>query len=301
VLKFMNPRTNDAYRAACFEREVAVSERLAGKDNIIQLAGGLATLDVPLTSALGVTVPYTLRFFALERARESFEAFLLRHHRPRAVYRRLEKMLDVAKGVGRLHRAGYCHRDLKPDNILLFSRGLAKVADLGTCRLHSGVDQLQPTYFAPAGHMMYAAPEMFAGGGMNPSLYIGADWFGVGAIMFEALVGQNLYTAIGLRSPGEIKAALAAASDLRQYLQQIGRAVGDYPIPAIGDFSEPWLEPLRHGTERILTSLTRDLCHFDPNRRLVDFGSIVRRLQIAVLHSRRDHEQFCSKRLLGRP
>src|SRR6185437_14983992 len=99
---------------------------------------------------------------------------LMRERRPRSLVRRLSVVRDVVKGVARLHRSGYCHRDLKPDNILLCARGVAKVGDLGTSRRHAGGDELSGAYHSPVGQLMYAAPEMYAGGGMNPALYVGA-------------------------------------------------------------------------------------------------------------------------------
>jgi serine/threonine protein kinase len=289
VLKFLN--TDEPYRVACFERECVVSELLVGKRNVIQLAGGRDHVKVSLIEPKS-GLPFEIRFhfFALELGRETLTGFLLRHRRPPPVYRRLEIIRDVVKGVGRLHRAGYCHRDLKPDNVLRFSGGVAKVADFGTCRLHSGADPIADPlqYMWPAGDMMYAAPEMYSGAGLDPALYVGADWFGVGAILFEAVTGQNLYVAMNLRSPNEIKRALAAAVDTAGYLRRVGNAVGNYPIPSTSDFSESWLRPLRAETHNTLTSLIQDLCHLDYRRRLTDFDRVLHRVDMAIIRTRRD-------------
>ena len=203
--------------------------------------------------------PIQCRLFAMEKGRETFTSYLLHPRHPRAVYRRLEILREVAKGVGRLHRSGYCHRDLKPDNILRCHADEVKIADLGTCRLHSGVDPIATDYSLPAGDMLYSAPEMFASGALMPELYVGADWFSFGAILFEALTGQNLYVGIGLRDPYEIKHTIAAAADMAGYMRQVGTAVGLYPVPAISDYRERWLEPLSDGTLAGLTRLVRDL------------------------------------------
>jgi serine/threonine protein kinase len=289
VLKFLKPWAN-SYRKASFKREARVAEQLVGKQNVIQLAGEREQFDVDLVDqTTGMTMLIPCEFFPLEYARETLTHALFGKRRPRALYRRLELMRDVVKGVNRLHNAGYCHRDLKPDNILIVSPGVAKIGDLGTCRLHSGVDPISADYSLPIGDLNYAPPEMFNGGGNLTSLYLPGDWFSVGAIMFEAVTGQNLYLAIGLRGPHEIVNALVIGSDLAEYLRQVGSIAGRYPVPSTLDFAaEPWLAPMSEETHNAVSGLVRDLCHFDYRKRLSDFNSVMRRLDLAILRAKLD-------------
>lgn len=37
-------------------------------------------------------------------------------------------------GISSLHKLGYIHRDLKPDNFLLTSKGHVKLTDMGLCK-----------------------------------------------------------------------------------------------------------------------------------------------------------------------
>jgi serine/threonine protein kinase len=301
VLKFLKPWT-DTYRKACFRREARAAEQLVGKQNVIQLTAERESFDIDLIEpTTGMTMSIPCEFFALEFARETLTHALFGRRRPRALYRRLELLRDVVKGVNRLHNAGYCHRDLKPDNILIVSRGVAKLADLGTCRLHSGADPILTDYAMPPGDVNYAPPEMFNGGANLPSLYKPGDWFSVGAILFEAVTGQNLYLAIGLRGPYEIVNALAISSDLAEYTRRVGSIAGRYPIPSTTDYaSEPWLSSMSEGTHAVITALIRDLCHFDFNRRLTDFESILRRLDIAIIRAKSESPGW--RRLFqGRP
>jgi serine/threonine protein kinase len=288
VLKVLSPYA-DPYRSACFAREVAVSEAFLGREHIIQLTGGVEESTILLEHpATGLVIPLKVRFFALERARETFTEYLFGGTRVKAAYRRLEILRDIVKGVARLHRSGYCHRDLKPDNILLFSHGIAKVADLGTCRMHSGADPIATNYLMPVGDLMYAAPEMFFAAGIDASNFIAADWFSVGAIIFEAITGQLLYVAIGLRNPNEIVRRLGAVADLKEYERRVVGSAGRYPIPRTSEFNEPWLEPLSSGTHGAISALIRDLCNFNYKARLQDFNSVLRRLDAAIIRSRRD-------------
>jgi serine/threonine protein kinase len=291
ILKVLSPSA-DPYRSDCFRREVQVSEALVGRDHIIQLTGGLEQLSIPLAhAATGMIIPFPVQFFALERARETFTGYLFGGSRIKPVYRRLLVLRDVVKGVARLHRTGYCHRDIKPDNVLLFSRGVAKIADLGTCRLWSGLDPIATNYIMPVGDLMYAAPEMFFAAGLDADNFIAADWFSVGAMMFEAVTGQLLYVAIGLRNRKEIVQSLGAVADIKEYEKRVERTAGRYPIPRTNEFSEPWLSPLSSGTHGAISSLIRDLCNFKYKARLRDFDAILRRLDAAIIRSRRDVEK----------
>ncbi|MGK2935915.1 MAG: protein kinase family protein [Gemmatimonadaceae bacterium] len=292
ILKFLKPGA-DSYRTDCFNREVEVSKALVGRENITQLVSERDVLVITGQSTFGLPLVLPCPYFALERGRETLEAFLVGRRRPKPLYRRLEVVRDVVKGVNRLHALGFCHRDLKPDNVLLFSGGRAKLADLGTARRIDGSDRLTHDYFLPQGHMLYAAPEMFSGGGFTPELFVGADWFGVGAILFEAATNQNVWIAIGLTSPLQIKRTVAAAMGLQSYLAQVGRAASMFPIPATMDYAnEEWLRPVSERTHGSLTALIRSLCNFDYRRRLVSFPTILRRLDVTIALARRDHRRY---------
>lgn len=289
VLKFLKPWA-DAYRTACFRREVEATKDLIGRENVVQLTGGLDVLPIDLVHELtGLPISMPCQYFALERARSSFSDLLFGHARPRSLVRRLSVIRDILKGVQRLHSAGYCHRDLKPDNVLLFGKGTAKLGDLGTCRKLSGADPLLGNYSVPPGDCTYAAPETFNGAANISSLYCGTDWFSVGAILFEAVSGQNLYVAIGLRGPQEIVNALAVGRSLDEYRHRVSHISGRYPIPSTLDFAgEPWFARTSEATHAMLSSLVRDLCHFDYGRRLSDFPTALRRLDLIIASTRLD-------------
>lgn len=41
---------------------------------------------------------------------------------------------EMILAINSLHKIGYIHRDLKPDNFLLSSKGHVKLADMGLCK-----------------------------------------------------------------------------------------------------------------------------------------------------------------------
>jgi hypothetical protein len=92
---------------------------------------------------------------------------------------------QLARGLAALHAAGKVHRDVKPTNVLVEERdGEARVVlvDFG---LVTDTNASQAAGEGIAGTVAYMAPEQ-AGGAVGPA----ADWYAVGAMLFEALTGQ---------------------------------------------------------------------------------------------------------------
>ena len=113
----------------------------------------------------------------------------------------------VASGLNAMHRSGFVHCDIKPNNILLSKSGSIKIIDLGqSCKIGTTKPRIQGT-------PDYIAPEQVRRKPLGPK----TDIFNLGATMYWALTGQNVPTLIpkknglGLvipqtcRTPHEIK------------------------------------------------------------------------------------------------
>ncbi len=87
---------------------------------------------------------------------------------------------DVAQGLAYAHGQRVLHRDVKPENILIFADRRAALADFGVSRFAHGATQT----YTEAGTLGYMAPEQAYG---RPRL--GSDVFSLGLIAFELLSG----------------------------------------------------------------------------------------------------------------
>jgi len=75
------------------------------------------------------------------------------------------------------------HRDLKLDNLLLDADGYVKIADFGLCKEGMGFGDRTSTF---CGTPEFLAPEVLT----EPSYTRAVDWWGLGVLIFEMLVGE---------------------------------------------------------------------------------------------------------------
>lgn len=101
--------------------------------------------------------------------------------RPRAALDILEPVLAA---LGAAHRAGFVHRDMKPENVLIGDDGRVKVADFGLVR---AVDTVTSTTGAVLGTVSYLAPEQIEQGTADPRV----DVYACGVVLFEMLTGAK--------------------------------------------------------------------------------------------------------------
>jgi serine/threonine protein kinase len=93
---------------------------------------------------------------------------------------------QVAEALTALHRKGFIHGDVKPDNIRLVADGQAQLLDLGFAhRPGENASLLEAGYVL--GTVNYLAPELC---GSKPQDDPGNDVFSLGMTLFEMLTGQ---------------------------------------------------------------------------------------------------------------
>jgi serine/threonine-protein kinase len=98
---------------------------------------------------------------------------------PRAA---LDVLEPVLAALGAAHRAGFVHRDMKPENVLIGDDGRVKVADFGLVR---AVDTVTNTTGAVLGTVSYLAPEQIEHGTADPRV----DVYACGIVLYEMLTG----------------------------------------------------------------------------------------------------------------
>jgi eukaryotic-like serine/threonine-protein kinase len=92
----------------------------------------------------------------------------------------LQVIREVATGLAYAHRLKILHRDVKPENILIFADGRAALTDFGVSRVVTDATRT----VTEAGTLGYMAPEQAYG---RPRL--SSDVFSLGLIAYELLAG----------------------------------------------------------------------------------------------------------------
>merc|ERR1719318_2368559 len=140
---------------------------------------------------------------------------------------------ETALAIETIHKLGFIHRDIKPDNLLLDARGHVKLSDFGLCtglqkshrtdyyrglehvtaedftfsrvdsrrRAETWRSKRRALAYSTVGTPDYIAPEVFQQTGYDQT----CDWWSLGVICFEMLIGyppfcsetpQETYTKI---------------------------------------------------------------------------------------------------------
>jgi serine/threonine-protein kinase len=94
----------------------------------------------------------------------------------------LRVIRDVAAGLAHAHSRRIMHRDVKPENIMVFADRHAALGDFGVSRLTRGVTKT----FTKVGTLGYMAPEQAYG---KPRF--ASDVFSLGLVAYELLTGKR--------------------------------------------------------------------------------------------------------------
>jgi serine/threonine protein kinase len=98
---------------------------------------------------------------------------------------------QLVEGISALHAAGKLHRDIKPSNVLVTSEGRVVVLDFGVAtELRRSIEASPDDRGHIIGTARYMAPEQ----AMDTTPTPASDWYSVGVVLFEALVGFSPFS-----------------------------------------------------------------------------------------------------------
>lgn len=160
--------------------------------------------------------------------------------------------MQILASLEEAHHCGMLHRDLKPANIILGSnfkgREIVKVLDFGIAQMVSNPHRELSARGRPIflGTPRYAAPEQLAAS----ELSFATDVFGVGALLWECLLGEPMNSTADLQ-------------------KCIARARSD----------EPWTLPADTDIPVELVAIIEKAVEKDPSRRYQDATEMLRALE----------------------
>jgi tetratricopeptide (TPR) repeat protein len=185
AIKVLSPTASTAIGIERFEREIALTARLAHPGIVALFDSGVA--DGRLYYVMPFVPGETLR---------------ARIHRERRLTMEEACTIcaDVADALAFAHAAGIVHRDVKPENIFVMS-GRAMLADFGIARAAADIaDENAVTQAGQSGlttegmvvgTVAYMSPEQAAG---SAAIDRRSDLYSLGCVLFELLTGAPPFT-----------------------------------------------------------------------------------------------------------
>jgi serine/threonine-protein kinase len=141
---------------------------------------------------------------------ESLGSMLKRDHRL-TVEQAAKIIQQTALGLATAHDRGVVHRDVKPGNLMITSRGSVKIADFGIALSNQDLSKKLTTTGEFVGTPGYLSPEVCLGRPVDQR----SDIFSLGIVLFEMLTGRmpfNDESPLGLM----LEVVKAEIPDVRQ-------------------------------------------------------------------------------------
>jgi len=127
-----------------------------------------------------------LRTAELLAVMEFVDGQTMEQHRPETLQMAIRLFIEAADGLNAMHRAGYVHCDVKPNNLLVTSDGHVKIIDFGqTWEINTTKKRIQGT-------PDYIAPEQV----LRLTLTTRTDVYNLGATLYWCMTRKHAPTMI---------------------------------------------------------------------------------------------------------
>lgn len=171
---------------------------------------------------------------------------------------------QLLRSLGYIHALGICHRDIKPQNLLLDpNSNILKLCDFGSAKMlitgEPNVSYICSRY--------YRAPELVFGA-TNYTTAI--DVWSAGCVLAELLLGQPLF-------PGEsgvdqlVEIIKVLGTPTREEIQAMNQTYTEYKFPQIK--GSPWTKVFRSKPPEAV-DLVSKLLQYNPSLRLKPFEAL---------------------------
>lgn len=166
---------------------------------------------------------------------------------------------QLCRSLAYLHRLGVCHRDIKPQNLLIDPQSCAlKLCDFGSAKIlvrgEPNVAYICSRY--------YRAPELILG---NSNYATNVDVWSLGCVIAEMLLGEPLF-------PGEnavdqmVEIIKVLGTPTRDQLLAMNASHADFRFPQVKP--HPWYKVFRTRTPSDATDLVSKFLVYVPDMRM---------------------------------
>jgi glycogen synthase kinase 3 beta len=168
-------------------------------------------------------------------------------------------MYQLMRSLAYIHSLGICHRDIKPQNLLLNpDTGVLKLCDFGSAK-HLVQGEPNVSYICSR---YYRAPELIFGA-MDYTTKI--DVWSAGCVLAELLLGQPIFPGdSGVDQLVEIIKVLGTPT--REQIRDMNPNYTEFKFPQIK--SHPWDKVFRARTPPEAIDLVGRLLEYRPNKRI---------------------------------
>lgn len=165
--------------------------------------------------------------------------------------------IQVCAGLEHAHATGLVHRDIKPQNLLLRTDGVLKIADFGIARAVEGTQLTEAG--TVLGTAVYLSPEQASGERVSPA----ADIYSLGAVMYELIAGKPPFSSEKNLPALVIKKRTGRVPSLRDSVPEVPHRLDEIVLRCLSP--EPSARPPS------AAALAQELAAFAPDAATVQF------------------------------